>query len=159
MRLERLATMTGFMRHGMTVRDFFQESVRCNVPGLPYVDDQDQIVGRISIRDVYKRIAVPDNLLSLADAMGDQTDKLELPEIRVMEIMASPVEMFLLENIPSVSPRSTIVKALALMEVHNSSYIFLIDNGVYQGVVTREVIARRMLKCVQEMEQNKGASQ
>ena len=91
--------------------------------------------------------------------MGDQTDKLELPEIRVMEIMASPVEMFLLENIPSVSPRSTIVKALALMEVHNSSYIFLIDNGVYQGVVTREVIARRMLKCVQEMEQNKGASQ
>ena len=159
MRLERLATMTGFMRHGMTVRDFFQESVRCNVPGLPYVDDQDQIVGRISIRDVYKRIAVPDNLLSLADAMGDQTDKLELPEIRVMEIMASPVETFLLENIPSVSPRSTIVKALALMEVHNSSYIFLIDNGVYQGVVTREVIARRMLKCVQEMEQNKGASQ
>ena len=159
MRLERLATMTGFMRHGMTVRDFFQESVRCNVPGLPYVDDQDQIVGRISIRDVYKRIAVPDNLLNLADAMGDQTDKLELPEIRVMEIMASPVEMFLLENIPSVSPRSTIVKALALMEVHNSSYIFLIDNGVYQGVVTREVIARRMLKCVQEMEQNKGASQ
>ena len=159
MRLERLATMTGFMRHGMTVRDFFQESVRCNVPGLPYVDDQDRIVGRISIRDVYKRIAVPDNLLSLADAMGDQTDKLELPEIRVMEIMASPVEMFLLENIPSVSPRSTIVKALALMEVHNSSYIFLIDNGVYQGVVTREVIARRMLKCVQEMEQNKGASQ
>ncbi|MGB5440325.1 MAG: hypothetical protein WBN90_11835, partial [Gammaproteobacteria bacterium] len=83
MKLERLATMTGFMLHVMTVRDFFQEAVRCNVPGLPYVDDQDQIVGRISIRDVYKRIAVPDNLLSLADAMGDQTDKLDLPEIKV----------------------------------------------------------------------------
>ena len=40
MKLERLAIMTGFMRHGMTVRDFFQEAVRCNVPGLPYVDDQ-----------------------------------------------------------------------------------------------------------------------
>lgn len=158
MKLERLATMTGFMRHGMTVRDFFQEAVRCNVPGLPYVDDRDQITGRISIRDVYKRIAVPDNLLGLADAMGDQTDKLDLPEIRVMEIMASPVETFLLENIPSVSPRSTVVKALALMEVHNSSYIFLIENGVYEGVVTREVIARRMLECVQEMEKNKGFS-
>ena len=72
--------------------------MRCNVPGLPYVDDRDQITGRISIRDVYKRIAVPDNLLNLADAMGDQTDKLDLPEIRVMEIMASPVEAFLLEK-------------------------------------------------------------
>lgn len=158
MKLERLAIMTGFMRHGMTVRDFFQEAVRCNVPGLPYVDDRGQITGRISVRDVYKRIAVPDNLLNLADAMGDQTDKLDLPEIRVMEIMASPVETFLLENIPSVSPRSTIVKALALMEVHNSSYIFLIENGVYEGVVTREVIARRMLDCVLEMERNKGFS-
>jgi len=158
MKLKRLATMTGFMRHGMTVRDFFQEAVRCNVPGLPYVDDRDQITGRISIRDVYKRTAVPDNLLGLADAMGDQTDKLDLPEIKVMEIMASPVEVFLLENIPSVSPRSTVVKALALMEVHNSSYIFLIENGVYEGVVTRQVIARRMLECVLEMERNKGPS-
>lgn len=159
MKLEKLATMTGFMRHGMTLSDFFKECVRCNVPGLPYVDDRDEITGRISIRDVYKRIAVPDNLLSLAEAMGDQTDKLELPDIRVMEIMASPVETFLLENISSVSPRSTIVKALALMEVHNSSYIFLIDNGVYEGVVTRQVIAMRMLKCVQQMEQNKVLSQ
>lgn len=156
MKLERLATMSGYMRRGMTVRDFFQEAVRCNVPGLPYVNDQNQIVGRISIRDVYKRIAVPDNLLSLADAMGDQTDKLDLPELKVRAIMASPVETFLLENIPSVSPRSTVVKALALMEVHNTSYIFLIEDGKYEGVVTRMVIARRMLECLLEMEKNEN---
>jgi CBS domain-containing protein len=150
MKLERLATMTGFMRHGMTLRDFFLEALRCNVPGLPYVDDQDRIVGRISIRDVYKRIAVPDNLLPVADAMGDQTDKLDLPEMKVLETMASPVEAYVLENMPSVSPRSSIVKALALMEVHNSSYIFLIEDGRYEGVVTRMVIARRMMECVTE---------
>lgn len=156
MKLERLATMTGFMRHGMTLRDFFEEAVRCGVPGLPYVDDKDQIVGRISIRDVYKRIAVPDSLLRIADAMGDQTDNLDLPEIKVLQTMASPVENYLLDTIPTVSPRSSIVKALALMEVHNSSYIFLIEDGVYEGVVTRMVIARRMLECVKEMERNKG---
>ncbi|MGB5439181.1 MAG: CBS domain-containing protein, partial [Gammaproteobacteria bacterium] len=75
-----------------------------------------------------------------------------------MAIMSSPVDTFLLENIPSVSPNSTIVTALALMEVHNSSYIFLIANGVYEGVVTRQVIARRMLDCIQEMEKNNGLS-
>jgi len=161
MKLERLATMTGFMRHGMTLRDFFQESVRCNVPGLPYVNEQDQIVGRISIRDVYKCIAVPDSLLRIADAMGDgeQMSNLELPEIEVLHIMDSPVENFLLEKIPSVSPRSSVVKALALMEVHNSSYIFLIEDGQYEGVVTRMIIAERMLECVLEMERKRGISQ
>jgi predicted transcriptional regulator len=158
MKLERLATKTEYMRSGMTLRDFFQEAVNCNVPGLPYVNHQDQIVGRISIRDVYKRIAVPDSLLRLADAMGDRTNNLDMPEIKVMEAMAMPVEDYLLEIIPSVSPRSSIVKALSLMEVHNSSYIFLIDDGQYQGVVTRMVIARRMLECVKEMERNKGVS-
>jgi predicted transcriptional regulator len=159
MKLERLATMTGYMRHGMTLRDFFQEAVRCYVPGLPYVDVRNQIVGRISIRDVYKRIAVPDSFLRLADAMGDQTDKLDIPEIKVMEIMTTPVEEYLLENIPSVSPRSSTVKALSLMELHNSSYIFLIENGQYEGVVTRMEVAKRMLECIKDMEQSKGIAQ
>jgi CBS domain-containing protein len=153
MKLERLAVMTGFMRKGMTLRDFFEEAVRCNVPGLPFVDEQDQIVGRISIRDVYKYIAVPDYVLSVADAMGDQTDRLDLHQIEVMHAMALPVDICLLENIPTVSPQSSIVKALALMEVHNTSYIFLIEKGAFKGVVTRMVIAKRMLECLREMEQ------
>jgi predicted transcriptional regulator len=161
MKLERLATMTGFMRHGMTLRDFFKEAVRCNVPGLPFVDAQDKIVGRISLRNIYKRIAVPDNLLIIADAMGDgeQIGNLDLPEMKVRQFMASPVEDFLLETMPSVSPRSSIVKALALMEVHNSSYIFLIEDGRYEGVVTRMEIAGRMLECVQNMERNAAVPQ
>ncbi len=160
MKLERLATMTGFMRHGMTLRDFFQETVRCNVPGLPYVDEHDQIIGRISIRDVYKRIAVPDNILRIADAMGDgdQMSNLDMPEMKALEVMATPVENYLLEKIPTVSPSSTVVKALALMEVHNSSYIFLIEDGQYKGVVTRMIIAKRMLECILEMERKKGIS-
>lgn len=161
MKLERLATMTGFMRHGMTLRDFFQETVRCNVPGLPYVDEHDHIIGRISIRDVYKCIAVPDNILRIADAMGDgdQMGNLDMPEMKALEVMATPVENYLLEKIPTVSPSSTVVKALALMEVHNSSYIFLIEDGQYKGVVTRMIIAERMLECVLEMERKKGITQ
>ena len=117
MQLERLATMTGFMRQGMTLRDFFQEIVRCKVPGLPYVDEQDQIIGRISLRDVYKSIAVPDSLLRIADAMGDgeQMSKLGLQEMKVLELMDTPVETYLLETMPTVTPTSTVITALALM--------------------------------------------
>jgi CBS domain-containing protein len=122
------------------------------VPGLPYADEQGNIVGRISIRDVYKHMAVPDYLLRVVDALGDTTDSLDLPEMKVMETMALPVETYLLEHMPTVSPRSSVVKALALMEVHNSGYVFLIDGNEYKGVITRMIIARRMLTCVQEQE-------
>ena len=153
MKLEQLGVMTDVMRKGMTLRDFFEEAARCNVPGLPYVDDQDRMAGRISVRDVYKRIAVPDNILGLADAMGDMTDRLDLSERRVLRAFARPVERYLLDKVPNVSPKSSLVKALAIMEAHNTHYIFLIENGEYKGVVTRMVIANRMLDCLKEMEQ------
>jgi predicted transcriptional regulator len=152
MKLEHLSIATGVMRKGRTLRDFFEECVRCNVPGLPYVDDQDKVVGRVSIRDVYKHMAIPDHLIKVAHLLGDQTNQLDLPEMKVSETLKLPVETFLLENIPSVSPRSSIVKALAIMEMYNTSYIFLIEDGRYCGLVTRMVIAHRMLLCIQEQE-------
>lgn len=150
MKLENVFIETGIIRDGMTLHDFFEEAVRCDVPGLPYMDDGDRIIGRISIRDVYKHMAVPDNLLRVVDGLGDQTDRLDLPEMKVMETLALPAKTCLLENIPGVSPRSSIVKTLALMELHNTNYVFLIDDGDYKGVVTRMVIARRMMTCVSE---------
>ena len=59
--------MTKVMRRGMTLRDFFEEAARSNVPGLPYVNHENKIVGRISVRDVYKHIAVPDAMLGQQD--------------------------------------------------------------------------------------------
>lgn len=156
MKLARLAVMTKLMCKGMTLRDFFEEAGRCNVPGLPYVDDRNRIVGRISVRDVFKHIAVPDSMLRLAGAMGDQTDKLDLSERNILEALALPVENFVLDNIPSVSPHSAIVKALAIMEAYNTHYIFLIDDEEFVGVVTRMVIANRMLECLKEMEQKRA---
>ena len=155
MKLHHLAVMTGVMRSGMTLKEFFQEAARCNVPGLPFVDQDDRIVGRVSVRDVYKHIAVPDHIVGLADAMGDQTDRLDLSDRRVLEAFALPVENYVLENIPTVSPYSTIVKALAIMEAHNTHYIFLIENGKYEGVVTRMVIANRMLEALEDIERSK----
>jgi len=134
------------------LRDFFEEAARSNVPGLPYVNHENRIVGRISVRNVYKHIAVPDAMLGLADAMGDQTDRLDLSEKKVLKAFDLPVETHLLENIPNVSPHSSLVKALAIMEAHNTHYIFLIENGEYRGVVTRMLIANRMLDCLKEME-------
>lgn len=150
--------MTEIMREGMSLRHFFEEAVRCNVPGLPFADENDQIVGRISVRDVFKRIAVPSSYLRLADAMGDQTNRLDISEQRILESLARPIKSFLLENIPCVSPASSIIKALAIMEAYNTHYIFLIENGEYRGVVTRMVIANRLLDWLDELDQGKSVA-
>ncbi len=152
MKLENISIPTGVMQQGMNLRDFFEEALRCSVPGLPYVNENEQITGRISLRDVYKKIVIPESLLPYIDMLGDNTDNLDVPELDVIKKMALPIEDFVLDDIPSVSSRSSIVKALTLMEVHNSSYIFLIDEGVYKGVVTRMVVARRMLRCIKDQE-------
>ena len=89
--------------------------------------------------------------------MGDNTDRLDLPGMKVLETMEMPVETYLLKDVPTVSPQSTVVKALSLMEVHNTSYIFLVEQGSYYGVVTRMVIARRMLEWVEEQKRNMAA--
>ena len=148
--------MTEIMREGMSLRHFFEEAVRCNVPGLPYVDKHDHIIGRISIRDVFKRLAVPSSYLRLADAMGDQTDRLDMSEKRILESLALPVENYLLENIPSVSPASSLIKALAIMEAYNTHYIFLIEDEKYMGVVTRMVIAERLLDWLEELDRDRS---
>lgn len=156
MKLQRLAVMTAVMRKGMSIRDFFEEAVRSNVPGLPFIDDNDRIVGRISIRDVFKHIAVPSSYLRLADAIGDQTDRLDMSEQRILDSLALPVETYLLENIPSVSPASSLIKALAIMEAYNTHYIFLIEHGKYMGIVTRMVIANRLLDWLEEVDRGES---
>ena len=156
MKLQRLAVMTEVMHKGMSIRDFFEEAVRSNVPGLPFIDDHGRIVGRVSVRDVFKHIAVPSSYLRLVDAIGDRTDRLDLSEQRILDSLALPVETYLLENIPSVSPASSLVKALAIMEAYNTHYIFLIEDGKYMGLVTRMVIASRLLEWLKEMD--RGAS-
>ena len=157
MKLENISISTNIMHHGSTVYDFFEEAMRCHVPGLPYADKEGRIVGRMSVRNVYKSLAVPDYLLRVAGMIGDHADNLEPPELKIAEFMAAPIEDFLLEEMPTVSSQSTAVKALAIMELYNSSYVFLFDEGQYKGVVTRMNLARRMLECFKEHEKKKAA--
>ena len=62
--------------------------------------------------------------------------------------------------ISPVAPKSTgtnrLVKALAIMEAYNTQYIFLIEEGKYMGIVTRMVIARRLLDWLDEVDRGES---
>ena len=77
-----------------------------------------------------------------------------MSERKILNALALPIETHLLGNMPVVSPSSAVVKALAIMEAYNTHYVFLIEEGTYVGVVTRMLIAKRMLDWLQDLEQN-----
>jgi hypothetical protein len=60
-------------------------------------------------------------------------------------MLALPIETFLLEDHPSTDSQSSPLKAIALMERYDTTYLFIVDDGAYKGVVNVLGIARGML--------------
>lgn len=146
MKLENLAIPTDVIRPGMTVGDFLEECVKQDVPGIPYVNEQGVIVGRISIRHCFKESCVPHYVINAAHLLGDDIDSVDIPNVAASKLLQSPVEPYVLKKYPVASSSSPVIKGLAIMEQMNTSYIFLIDKGEYRGVVTRMGIARRIIE-------------
>lgn len=144
--LENLAIPTDVIRPGARVRDFLAECIRCNVPGLPYVNDAGQIVGRLSLRHCFKTSCIPLYLIEAAQVLGDDIQEVNIPEGRAEEFLNEPVERHLLKPMARTSSRSPLIKGLAIMEKFNTGYIFLIDDGVYKGIVTHLEIAQRVIE-------------
>ncbi len=146
MRLLDIIVPTGVARAGMSVSEVFEECVKRNVPGIPYVDGDDQVIGRVSIRHTLKQTCIPKYMVKAAHLLGDSLLHVSIPQVLAREVLEMQVNPFVLENIATVTSESPVVKALAIMEQYNSGYIFLIDDGIYKGIVTRMGIAALMLR-------------
>ncbi|MDT8318704.1 MAG: CBS domain-containing protein [bacterium] len=141
-----IAVSTGVAKTGMTIGQVFKECVMHNVPGIPYCDKNNRVVGRISIRHTLKISSTPGYLVGAAHLLGDDIWHLSTSKIDARSLLDMPVEKFVLENIATVTSVSPIVKALAIMEKYNTGYVFLVDAGIYKGIVTRMGVAKLMLK-------------
>ncbi|MDH3976563.1 MAG: CBS domain-containing protein [Deltaproteobacteria bacterium] len=145
-RLLDIVIKTGMARSGMTVGDVFDECVRKNIPGIPYCDDEDRVLGRVSIRHTLKSTCIPQYVVDAAHLLGDDLQNVSISHSLSEKVLSLPVDDFVLEDMAIITAASPVVKALAIMEKYNTGYIFLIDNGIYEGIVTRMGIAQLMLK-------------
>jgi CBS domain-containing protein len=150
MKLVDVLIPTGMAHPGMTVGAAFRECVTHDVPGIPYCDDNGRVTGRISIRHTLKKTCIPDYMIKAAHFLGDRIESATIPASMAKEVLDMPVEPFVLENINTITPDSPAMKALAIMERQGTGYIFLIDQGRYQGIVTRMGIAELMLRYLDE---------
>jgi predicted transcriptional regulator len=145
MHIKNLIIPTDVIRLGMPVKTAFQKCVAANVPGIPCVDQAGTIVGRASIRHILKETCIPDFMVKHVRLLGDNIKPLNIPDKQVRKVLALTVDPFILTRIATISSTAPIAKTLAVMENDNTTYIFVIDNGIYKGVVTIMGIARHML--------------
>ena len=144
MRMGKLAIPTKVIRAGDTVRTVLEECVRADVDGLPFVNALGHITGRASIRYIMREHCIPSDTVKAAHFIGDHAE-FPMPDVEVNALLALPIEPLIIPAVPSVSFNTPIIKGMAIMEQYGTSYLFLVDDGEYHGIVTRMRIARRIL--------------
>lgn len=146
MELTNFIIPTSTARPGMSVLEVFSECVRADVPGIPFQELDGSITGKASIRHVLKETFIPDFMVKHAHLLGDDIRSLDIPGSQLSEVLPIDIDPFVLPKIAVVNSSVPIAKALATMEDMDTTYLFVIDDGVYKGIVSIMAIARTMLK-------------
>lgn len=144
MRMGKLAIPTKVIRAGDTVRTLLEECVRADVGGLPFVDAHGRLSGRASMRHIMHEHCIPHYTVPAAHFIDDHAD-FPMPDVEVNALLDLPIEPLIIPTVPTVSFNTPLIKGMAIMEQFSTSYLFLVDDGVYHGVITRMRIARRIL--------------
>lgn len=137
---------TPVTRPGMLVGEALRLCVDAGVPGLPYVGADGTIQGRFSVRNTYLISTIRPDMIKGAHLIGHEALHLDLPKDHYRELFRQTVDSMILEDAACLSSSALITKAMALMEKFNSSYLFVIDDGRYRGVVTRLGLTRVLLE-------------
>ena len=127
---DELLIVTRVARPGLRVRGVFRECLAAHVQALPYCDGSGRITGRVALKHIVNSEIVP------AHVVGDCHATFERMERRLPEIFGHRVDGYVQEPHPSVGSEAQLMKALTMMEHHDTSYLFVVDAGVYRGTLT-----------------------
>jgi len=142
MKLKQILIPTRTANHGMTVREFFTECGRANLPALPFCTRSGRIAGRVTLKNILKTSCLPEYMIDSARILGEEMSCMEDIESKARLLLDTPVAPYVQEPALSLSPEAPAIKALAMMEQNDTSYLFVVDEGQYQGAVTIQSLAK-----------------
>ncbi len=145
MLVEQILIPTSVAVTGMTVREVFAEATRVHTPGLPFCDSSGHISGRITLKNILKRSCLPDYLVEMALVLGEQLSHVQDLDKQAKTILDQPVDPYVQQPHMSITSASSVFKALAMMEQGDTSYIFVVDQQHYRGVVTIQKLASSLV--------------
>lgn len=146
MRLLDGVVQTPLARSGMRIGEALRICVEHGVPGIPYTSSDGRIVGRFSVRNAFLLSSIPHDMIKGAHLIGHAALHLEHQDAHYAEVFDRPIDATILAEYPCLGSDALITKAMALMEKFNSSYLFVIDHGVYRGTVTRLRLTQVLLE-------------
>ena len=144
--LTNMVVPTGVISYGSTVAEAFSECLNCNVQGIPFVDDEGRIIGQFSIHNTIKKYCISNIIIMEADILGDDIGDLALQDNDTAKMLSQAVDHFILSEVVTIHSTSPCVKAMALMEKHDTTFLFVVDGETYKGIVNVQAIARRMMQ-------------
>jgi len=150
MKLKRILIPTKVAHQDMMVREVFTECGRVNIPALPFCTRSGRISGRVTLKNVLKISCLPDYMIESARILGEEMSCMEDVEAKARLLLDTPVEPYVQEPALSLSSDAPIIKALALMEQNDTSYLFVVDDGQYQGAVTIQCLAKMLSQLDQQ---------
>lgn len=150
MKLKQVLIPTIVARQGMPVREVFTECGRANIPALPFCTKSGRITGRVTLKNILKITCLPDYMVESARILGEEMSCMDDVEHKAGRLLDTPVDPYVQEPALSLGSDAPIIKALAIMEQNDTSYLFIVDNGEYQGVVTIQGLARMLTRIDQQ---------
>lgn len=144
MDIQSVLLPTRVITRGMIVRDVFLECGHSQVQALPYGDASGRIHGRVTLKNILLLSCLPEYMVEMAPVLGNFLSCVENAEEKAREILCKPIEPFIQDLPKTIAPDAPLIKALAIMQKHDTSYIFVVDEGIYQGVITIQSLAAKM---------------
>jgi len=151
MKLKQILIPTKVAHHDMMVREVFTECGRANIPALPFCTRSGRITGRVTLKNVLKISCLPDYMVDSARILGEEMSCMEDVEAKAKRLLDTPVDPYVQEEPAlSLSSDAPVIKALAMMEQNDTSYLFVVDDGQYRGAVTIQAIAKMFSRLDQQ---------
>jgi len=135
---------TKIARSGMRVQEIFVECGEARVQALPFANESGKITGRVTLKNIMKFSCLPDYMVETASILGSFLSCVDNAEEKIKEVLCKRVDDFVRPPHVYIRSDAPAIKALAVMEKNDTSYLFVVDDGQYQGIITIQGIAAKM---------------
>jgi CBS domain-containing protein len=130
----------------MKVKHVIAACAEANTPGIPFCADGSRINGRVTLKNILLKSCLPEFIVEMAMVLGDELSHMQDMGTETRQLLDDPIDTYVQEPHISLTASSPAIKALAMMERNDTSYIFVVDDGRYLGVITIQGLANALLE-------------
>lgn len=147
---------TKMVTPGMRVREVFAECGRAHVQALPFVDRDGTLCGRVTLKHVMRVACLPEHMVASASLLGSFMSCVDDAQTKIEQVLAGKIDRYVRDAHETISSGEPAIKALAVMEQNDTSYLFVVDDGEYRGIVTIQGIAETMSRMIADQPADDG---